>query len=154
MATGMSGDEMKRLVRRYYEEVFDQRRLDVLDEVFAPDFIGHSGVVGAYTLDDVRRTVTLEQAETTEDQTVIEDQIAEGDRVVTRWTYRFQHATSFFGELPTSRRLTMDGVQIDRIVNGKIAERWEIKDTFGLIQSLGGEVSFPGAKPLASPPER
>lgn len=57
---------------------------------------------------------------------LIEEQVAERDRVVTRWRYRWKHDQSVFGELPTGQWLAMDGVHIDRLVDGKIVECWEI----------------------------
>jgi predicted ester cyclase len=78
-----------------------------------------------------------------EDEISIEDQVAEGDRVVTRWRYGWKHDQSVFGELPSGRWITMEGVQIDRVEAGKIVERWEIKDHWGVATQLGGDVEFP-----------
>ena len=133
----------KRVVRRYYDEVFVQRNLAALDDLFAPDFIGHSASYGDFTLADMRAGIAREHQDMPTDETIIEDQVAEGDRVVTRWRYRWRHDTSFFGERPTGVWLTMDGVQIDRLVAGKIVERWEIKDFWGVVKSLGGTVTTP-----------
>lgn len=53
----MAGEDLKRVVRRYYDEVFVRRNPAVLDELFAPDFVGHSATVGPYSLDDMRRDI-------------------------------------------------------------------------------------------------
>lgn len=85
----MSIEDQKRIVRRYYDEVFTQRNLAALDELFAPDFVGHSAAYDTYTLADMRRDmrrdIAREHAATPEDETIVEEQIAEGDCVVTRW---------------------------------------------------------------------
>ncbi|HET9979361.1 MAG TPA: ester cyclase, partial [Ktedonobacterales bacterium] len=114
----------KRIVRRYYDEVLGQRNFAALDELFAPDFVGHSASYGDFTLADMRAGIAREHQDMPSDETIIEDQVAEGDRVVTRWRYRWRHDTPLFGERPTGERLEMHGAQIDRLANGRIAERW------------------------------
>src|SRR5215218_481190 len=67
-------DERKRVVRRYYDEVFGERRLATLDEVMAPDFVGHSAGYGDFTLDVVRDSITREFADMPDDETIVEEQ--------------------------------------------------------------------------------
>lgn len=138
----MANEDPKRPVRHYYDEVFTRRNIDALDELIAPDFVGHSAAFGSYTLADMRRDIGREYTAMPEDETIVEQQFAEGDRVVTRWRYRWKHTESLFGESPTGQWLTMEGVHIDRVVAGKIVERWEIKDYWGVMRQLGGEPAF------------
>jgi predicted ester cyclase len=133
----------KRLVRRYYDEVLGQRNLAALDKLFTPDFVGHSASYGDFTLADMRAGIAREHQDMPSDETIIEDQVAEGDRVVTRWRYRWRHDTPLFGERPTDEWLEMHGVQIDRLAHGKIVERWEIKDFWGVVTHLGGTATIP-----------
>jgi predicted ester cyclase len=139
----MQGEDLKRVARRYYDEVFGRRNIAALDELFAPDFVGHSATVGTYDLTDMRRDIGQEHETMPDDEVIIEDQVAQGDRVVTRYTYRWKHDQSMFGEQPSGRWITMEGVQIDRLEVGKIAERWEIKDQWSMATQLGGKVEFP-----------
>jgi predicted ester cyclase len=134
--------ENKRVARRYYD-VLAGRNLAALDDLFAPDFVGHSVAHGDFTLADIRDTITREFADMPADETIIEEQVAEGDRVVTRFRYRWRHDTSVFGERPSGQWLTMEGVQIDRVLGGKIIERWVVKDFWGVIAHLGGKATFP-----------
>lgn len=67
----------------------------------------------------------------------IEEMIAEGDTVVTRWTARGTHKGDLMGVLPTHKRVTVTGITINRITRGKIAESWDNWDTHGLMQQLG-----------------
>jgi predicted ester cyclase len=138
----VQGEDLKRVARRYYEEVFGRRNTAALDELFAPDFVGHSAAVGTY---DLPKCAAMSSAHEgmPDDEGVIEDQVAEGDRVVTRFNYRWKHDQSVFGEEPSGRWITMDGVQIDRLEDGKIVERWEIKDQWSVATQLGGKVEFP-----------
>lgn len=139
----MQGEDLKRIVRRYYDEVFARRDIAALDELFTPDFVGHSATVGTYGLADMRRDIGREYETMPEDEVIIEDQVAEGDRVVTRLSYRWKHDRSVFGEEPSGRWLTMEAVQIDRLEDGRIAERWEIKDQWSVTTQLGGKVEYP-----------
>ncbi len=143
----MSSEQNKHIVRRYYDEVLAGRNLAALGELFAPDFVGHSASYGTYTLADMRHDIGHEHAETPDDETIIEDQVAQGDRVVTRWRYRWKHTASLFGEPPTGQWLEMVGVQTDRLKDGKIVERWEVKDFWSVVTRLGGRVTFEGRQP-------
>jgi predicted ester cyclase len=135
------------VVRRYYDEVFGQRNLAALDELIAPDFTGYSPGYGPFTIEEMRRSIAREQADMPEDETIVEEQIAAGDRVVTRWRYRWKHTASVFGEAPSGDWIEMEGVHIDRVADGKIVDRWEIKDFMGVARRLGATVTFPGEQP-------
>jgi predicted ester cyclase len=138
----MPAEDHKRIVRRYFDEVFTDRNIAALDELFAPDFVGHSAGYGDFTLAEMRRDIAREHDHMPDDDTIVEDQIAEGDRVVTRWRYRWKHDRSVFGEAPTGAWLVMEGIHVDRIVEGRIVERWEIKDVWDVVRQLGGSVAF------------
>ncbi len=143
----MAAEYLKRVVRLYHEEVFAQRNIALLDRLFATDFVGHSATLGPYDLDDMRRDIGREHETMPEEETIIEDQVAEGDRVVTRFRYGWKYDRSVWGEPASGRWITMEGVQIDRLEDGKIAERWEIKDQWGATMQLGGRVEFPRQTP-------
>jgi hypothetical protein len=134
-------EDLKRVVLLGHEEVFAQRNIAVLDGLFAPNFVGNSATHGPYDLDDMRRDIGCEH------ETIIEDEVAEGDRVVTRFRYRWKHDRSVWGDPPSGRWITMEGGQIDRLEDGKIAERWQIKDQWGATVQLGGRVDFPRQTP-------
>ena len=139
----MSELSPKDVARRYYEEIFQRRNLDALDQVISPDFRGYSASFGEYTRNDMRRDIQRDHNNMPSDEIVIDEQVAEGDRVTTRWTYRWKHDTSLFGEKPTHRWLSMEGVHIDQIADGKIVQRWEIKDFFGVAKQLDLAVGPP-----------
>jgi steroid delta-isomerase-like uncharacterized protein len=67
----------------------------------------------------------------------IDEQIAEGDKVVTRWTGHGTHKGELAGIPATGKSATVTGMGVDRIVNGKIVESWGIFDQFGMMQQLG-----------------
>ena len=67
----------------------------------------------------------------------IEDQVAAGDRVVTRWSAQGTHAGAFQGIPPTGKQVTLTGIDIDRFAGGKVVECWPVADELGLLQQLG-----------------
>jgi predicted ester cyclase len=119
-----------------------QRNLAALEEIFTPQFVGHSATMGAYMLADMRRGIAQEHVTMPEDETRVEEQFAEGDHVVTCWRYRWKHDQSIFGESPSGQWLIREGVHTDQVAEGKIVERWEVKDFWGVVTRLGGRAAF------------
>jgi predicted ester cyclase len=125
----MSTETNKAVVRRVTAALnaFDW---DALAEVMAPDLVERlkaSPFPSAFP--DVHIT--------------IEDQIAEGDKVVTRWTDRGTHQGEYLDIAPTGKQVEYTGISIDRIADGKIVESWLESDRWGLMQQLGA-VAEPG----------
>ena len=143
-------EDPRSVVRRYYDEVLGGRNLAALDEVIAPEFVGHSAGYGDFTVAEMRQHIAREFADMPADEVIVAEQLVDGDHVITRWRYRWKHDVALFGERPTGEWLEMEGIHIDRIANGKIAERWEVKDVWGVLQRLGGEVVFPNKERSSS----
>jgi len=72
----------------------------------------------------------------------VDDMVAEGDKVATRWTMRARHTGHFMGVAPTGRELAFSGTVIDRFVDGKVVEAWETVDMLGLMRQLGATATF------------
>lgn len=134
----MGPAENKKIVKRFIEEAFNQGNLGVIDELVAGDFVNH-----AAGLQDARGPAGMTQFVTTyrtafpDYACTIDDQIAEGDTVVTRWTARGTQNGPLMGILPTGKHVTLSGIVIDRIANGKLAETWLQADALGMMQQLG-----------------
>jgi len=136
----MSTEQNKAIARRFLEEVFGQGKLAVVDEIFAPDHIDHgpSTLPGMPTgPEGSKMVVTIYRNAFPDIHFTIDEQIAEGDKVVTRWTGRGTHKGELAGIPATGKSATVTGVGVDRIVNGKIVESWGIFDQFGMMQQLG-----------------
>jgi serine phosphatase RsbU (regulator of sigma subunit)/predicted ester cyclase len=119
----------KALVRRFLEELA-KGNLDVIDELVAPDFVDRSLLPGqGPTLEDFRRSVAeiLDAFSTT--SFTIEEQIAEGDTVVTKYTERSVIRGEFVGLPPTGTEEMFEGIYIHRISDGKIIEEWSQANT-------------------------
>lgn len=133
----MTKEEMKALSRRFYE-TWEANDLEGMRAIFAPDFVSHqTGAPGPLNRKQLFDIVATFNAAFTDQHYTIEDQIVEGDRVVTRSQWRGTHSAVFMGLPATGRQVEITGIMIDRIQDGKIVERWLNHDTMGLMQQLG-----------------
>jgi steroid delta-isomerase-like uncharacterized protein len=130
----------KALADRFHMDVFQEENLNVADEILSPDFVWHgalgpgedqrgpegtkevaSAVIGAFP----DRRITHE------------DIIAEGDKVLIRWSLSGTHQGELMGIPATGRRVTVTGFDLFRIEGGKIVEMWQEADQMGMMQQLG-----------------
>ncbi|HXJ23540.1 MAG TPA: ester cyclase [Polyangia bacterium] len=133
----MSGDANKALVRAYVKDVWINHDLDALERYIADDYVQHSkhATPGREGLKAFFKG--LWEA-FTEQSFSIDDLIAEGDRVVWRWTMRARHSGPFFGIAATGRTITATGISIFRIAGDRFVEHWGEQDTAGLLAQLRG----------------
>ena len=128
----------KTLLRRDAEEVWNQGNLDAVDELFATDVILHEAPPGVSPgAKGVKQLIAGYRAALPDFHLTIEDLIAEGDRVVNRWSMTGTHKGELMGIPPTGKKVTSTGISIVRIADGKIAEIWGASDQLGLMQQLG-----------------
>jgi steroid delta-isomerase-like uncharacterized protein len=118
------------------DELWNRENFAIVDELVASDYDGHSstefnGPGGA------KQFVSEVHKAFPDFQFTIEDQIAEGDKVATRWTARGTHQGEFQGVAPTGGQTTMTGITVFRIANGKLIDGWTNEDVLGLLQQLG-----------------
>ena len=135
----MSTEQNKAIVRRFLQEGINKGNAEIADELFSPDFISHFvGVPGP--LHGVEAWKQLSSGYFTafpDLHVTAEDYIAEGDKVVARWTWRGTHLGAMMGIPPTSKQVNLTGMGIYRIVGNKIAEQWVQEDLLGMLQQLG-----------------
>lgn len=130
----------KAVSRRFFEEVFGKGKLNVLDEIIASDHVnsGPGTLPGLPTgPEGAKQLVTVYRNAFPDVHFTIDEQIAEGDKVVTRWTADGTHKGELLGIPATGKTSTVTGVAVDRFANGKIVESWGIFDQFGMMQNLG-----------------
>ena len=140
----MSTEDNNALVRRFYDEVFNKKNLAVSDDFLDPHIIEHALPPGLPSgSEGSRQFIGMYLTAFPDLHLTAEDMIAEGDRTVARFTMRGTHKGEFLGIPPTSKQVTMTGIQVVRITNGKIAENWINLDALGLLQQLG-VISAPG----------
>lgn len=133
----MSELDNKTLVRRYYEEVLNQGHLSVIDEIAVVDYIEHDPFPGQGNgRDDLYARVALLQAAFSP-SFAIEDLVAEGDRVVVRWTSNGTHTGQFLNIPPTGKEYRIAGIDIHAVRGGRMAEHWHVVDQLSQLQQLG-----------------
>jgi steroid delta-isomerase-like uncharacterized protein len=136
----MSTETNKTVSRRLFEEVWNKGNLALLNEIIAKDLVnsGPGTLPGLPTgPEGTKQLITVYRNAFPDVHFTIDEQIAEGDKVVTRWTAHGTHKGELVGIPATGKSTTVTGIGVDRIINGKIAESWGIFDQFGMMQQLG-----------------
>ncbi len=130
-------EEHKALARRAWEEIVNQRNLDAIDEIYVADVVWHVPEGDVQGSEQVKQFVAVYLSAFPDIRVTVEDAIAEGDKVVTRWTMRGTHQGELMGIAPTERQIELEGITIHRIEGGKIVEEWERYDNLGVMQQIG-----------------
>ncbi len=131
----MSVEENKALIRRYAEE-FNRRNDAFLEEYFGPGYVYH-GSMGDWDKQAFIEFHNSMLAAFPDAEMTIRDQVAEGDKVVTRLEVRGTHRGEFQGIAPTGRDTTTTGIIISRFEQGRVVEEWEELNMLGLMQQIG-----------------
>jgi len=132
----VSAEENKAIFRRYVEEVSNRGNLEVADEIF-DRYLAHQpdGSVLERGPEDVKRFMAEFRRAFSGFHSSVEDQIAEGDRVMTRWTMRGIHESEFRGIAPTGEEVEINGIGIFRFSpEGKVVESWDSYDQLGMMR--------------------
>jgi steroid delta-isomerase-like uncharacterized protein len=138
------GEDNKAIARRFIEEVLTKGNMAAMDELVAPDFVGHNPTMSEVKgIEDLKKRVTMTRTTFPDIRYTIEDMVAEGDKVATRLTVRGTHKGEYRGVAPTGKQVTWTAINIARYADGKMQEGWVSPDTLGLMQQLGA-VPKPG----------
>jgi steroid delta-isomerase-like uncharacterized protein len=137
----VSEEENRRLFERYFDEVANGGNLDLVEEIFAPDYLHHDpanpdprGVIGPQGVKDHLNSLRGGFPDLNFE---IDDTIADGDEIIVRWTAHLTHTGDYFGIPPTGASVTITGMNTWRVQNGKAVEGWVNRDDMGLLQQLG-----------------
>jgi steroid delta-isomerase-like uncharacterized protein len=133
----MSAENNKATAQRWYEEVFNGGNLSVIDELFSPNFRDYDPVNPAPGLEGVRQVVGMYRGAFPDLHITIEDWVAEGDKVVARFTARGTNKGPLMGMPSTGKQATVAGIDILGFENGKIVAHWGNRDELGMLQQLG-----------------
>ena len=134
-----SAQENKAVSRRVAEEILNQGKLDLADELYTPDYVLHDPSLpeDLHGPEGLKQYAAMNLGAFPDARVTVEDQIAEGDMVVTRWRATGTHTGELMGILPTGRRSEISGITINRFSGGRIAEDWYQSDDLGMLQQLG-----------------
>lgn len=133
----MSTEDNKALVRRFYEDVFNQRNLALVDQLCSATHVFHNPPTILHGREEFKQLLSVYLTAFPDARFTVEDEIAEGDRVVSRYTFRGTHQGELMGISPTGKQISVSGIIINRIVNGKSEEGWLNFDALGLLQQIG-----------------
>ena len=133
----MSTEENKALMRRLYEEVWNQGNMATVDELLAADYVLHDPAHQVRGPEGFKAYVSAFRAAFPDLYATVEDQVAEDDRAAMRFSVIATHKGEFQGIPPTGKQITLSGINIQRFVDGKIAENWVSLDALGMLQQLG-----------------
>jgi len=136
----MSAEANKALVRRWFEEI-DRLNAEIVDELLADDYVDHTPlpVPGlAPGREGVKQVFAMNVVAFTDAYHTIDEQVADGDLVLTRLSAGAIHTGEFLGLPPTNKHVTMSGMVMHRLRDGKIAEHWAVIDALGLLGQLRG----------------
>jgi steroid delta-isomerase-like uncharacterized protein len=133
----MSTQENKAIDRRFTEEGWNQGNTAVFDAFLAADFLGHDPSGPLHGPEEFKQLDATYRTAFPDTHLTIEDQVAEGDLVASRWMATDTHQGSLMGIAPSGKRVIATGITITRFAGGKIAEAWFNYDTLGMLQQIG-----------------
>jgi len=129
--------ENEAVVRRFYEQMNNERKNELASELFTEDHIMHDPQVPAGTGPQGMVDVVSAYQKGVEGHWAIEELFSAGDKVIVRWTGSGTHVAELNGIPPTGKKIAVDAISIHQLRDGKIAESWEVWDTLGFLQQLG-----------------
>jgi predicted ester cyclase len=135
----MSDEGLRAVIVRYVEEIWNQGRLEVCDELIAPDYVNHSAPLPGLPPgpEGLKRIVTAVRRTFPDIHYTIDDMVLGGDKAAIRTTQRGTHRGDFFGVAPTGRKIEVQELQIEHFRAGLIVAHWHLIDDLGLRRQLG-----------------
>jgi steroid delta-isomerase-like uncharacterized protein len=137
MEVKMSIQLNKTIAQRYFEDIWNRGNMAAIDELVAVNVIGHLSGATLHGSETLKQRVSSLYAIYAEPYFMVEDQLAEGDKVLTRWTFQGKHTGDHMGAAPTGKQITLTGMNLFRLAGGKIEEIWLNADDLGELQQLG-----------------
>ena len=139
MASHQSNEERIEVVRRFFEEAFSEGDEDLIEELVAEDAVGYDPtrpepVQGA---EGMKELVSMYRSAFPDLSFEVHETLSDGGLVAVRWTSRGTHEGELMGVEPTGREVTVEGIEIDRVEDGKIVESRVEWDALGLLQQVG-----------------
>ena len=131
----MLTDDNKARVQRFFDEVINQKNLTALDQFVAPNAVNHTVPAGLPQVPN--QFISMHLNAFPDAQVTVEDLLADGDIVVARVTYHATQQAAFRSFSTTGKPITVMGINIFRIENGKIVEHWGLADRIDALRQLG-----------------
>ncbi len=125
------------VVSRIWNEIWNKGALDVSDDVFTADYLGHLPIMTVHGPEEFKNLVRVYLTAFPDVHLTVEDTFTTGNRVCVRWISRGTHLGSMMGIPPSGNKIEVMGISIFRMAGGKVAEEWEGFDTLGMMQQVG-----------------
>ena len=133
----MSAQDNQSLVNRFWEDVWNQGNLAAADDMVTADFVLFTPQGQKDGPEGLKQWVNAIRSAAPDMHFTIDETIAEGNKVVSSWSGSGVNSGSFLGRAPTNKKLTMTGISIFRIADGRIAEERLAENTWEIMQQLG-----------------
>ena len=147
----MSTNDNKNVIKTFIEDVINQGRLEQADDIVMDDFVELDPLPGqAQGREGLKEMIRHMRSAFPDIRWTIDEMVAEGNKVLTRFTWSGTHQGTFLGVPATGRRITVKGMVIDRLEAGKMADSRILMDTLGMMQQLGA-LPVPAASNERSP---
>lgn len=142
MSNNSTLEANKALVRRNFEVIWTQCNLDVADEIIDPDYVGHIATLPDTVrgVEAFKQAVMLYHLSAPDIRFEIQDQLAEGDKVATRWIAHGTHQGEFMGIAPSGQRMSVTGMSFHRIEQGRIQESWDDWDALSMLRNMSEDI--------------
>jgi steroid delta-isomerase-like uncharacterized protein len=137
-------EQNKEVVRRYWNGKWNERRPEILDELQTSDVVYHGTSMTMAGLEEYKQVYQVFLSAFHDTHIEVEELVAEGDKVMSRVSLRGTHGGELQGMPPTGKTFTVSAFTVFRIVDGRIAEEWEMLDELGLMEQLGLELGPAG----------
>ena len=134
---GTSAEQNKAVVLRYIEEVWNQHDLGVIDDLVSPEYVNHAASTEEYRRGGARRIWEWVLSVFPDHRFDVEDVAADGHTVAVRGTMVGTHEGELMGIAPTGKRVAAQQSHWFRVVDGRLAEHWAVRDDLGMLQQLG-----------------
>jgi len=132
-----TAEENKAVVLRYIEECWNRHNIDATDELVSPEYINHAATSAEYQRGGARHVLEWLLSVFPDHRFEIEDIAADGQTVAVRGTCSGTHEGELMGIEPTGKRFAAQQSHWFRVVDGKVAEHWAVRDDLGMMQQLG-----------------
>jgi predicted ester cyclase len=132
----MKRQDIEKFVQRWTQEAIVEGRLETFDELLAKEVRDRSGPVPSQGIEPFKVRAAAVRAAFADLDIRVEDLIVDGDAIAWRWALTGTHAGTFAGVAPTGRRITLHGVNCQRLDGERVTEHWTMVDVFGATQAL------------------
>ena len=135
-------EDIKQAVQKVFEKIWNQGDTSAADQIFADTYVAHIASISSpiNSADEFKQFVALFRALSPDMCFTIDDQVAEGDKVATRWTVRFPSSSDGLVAESANEDIVVTGMSMHKMTNGKLVESWDNWDSMTAFQSMGQDV--------------